>query len=31
MENDCAFGFADIKFVLLVVYPHADDQREVRM
>lgn len=31
MEEDCAFGFADIKFVLLVIYPHVDDQQEVGM
>lgn len=31
MEENHAFDFTDIKFVLLVVYPHVDDQQKVRM
>lgn len=29
MEEDSGFGFADIESVLLVIYPHVDDQQEV--
>lgn len=29
MQEDHAFSFVDIKFVLLVVYPNVDDQQEV--
>lgn len=31
MEEGHAFGFVDIKFVLLAVYPHVDDQQKVWM
>lgn len=29
MEEGSGFGFADIESVLLVIYPHVDDQQEV--
>lgn len=31
MEENHAFGFIDIKFLLFVVYPHEDDQQKVGM